>query len=175
VIAPAISERWAERWDLLDEDGRPVGRTALRWEPLREGERHLVVHVYLVNGEGRYLIQKRSMAKELLPGIWDVTGGAVLAGEDSRQGAFREVEEELGLRLEPGALVFIARLKRPDCFVDLWLGRMEARLGELTLQPEEVDAVRFVDADELMEAICVPLELDDAYRAAVERVLLAGA
>jgi len=134
-----------------------------------------VVHVYLVNNEGRYLIQKRSLRKALFPGAWDVTGGAVLAGEDSRQGACREVEEELGLRLDAEALTFIARLKRPDTFVDLWLARMEVDLDALTLQPEEVDAVRFVEAEALLEVIGEPLELDDTYRAAMERLIIEGA
>lgn len=134
-----------------------------------------MVHVFLVDGDGRYLLQKRSLRKELSPGVWDITGGAVLAGEDSRQGALREVEEELGLRLRSETLTFVARFKRPDSFVDVWLGRMDARLEELTLQTDEVDAVRLVEAGEILDLIRVPVELDEAYRAAVEGILLGPA
>lgn len=168
------AEAAVERWDLLDGDGRPTGRFAVRGEPMSEGGRHLVVHVYLVNPEGRFLIQKRSMRKELYPGAWDVTGGAVLAGETSLQGALREVEEELGLRLEPEALAFIARLKCPDHFVDIWLGRTQARIEEMTPQPEEVDDLRYVSAEGLLEEIGTPLELDDAYQTVMEEVFLAS-
>jgi 8-oxo-dGTP pyrophosphatase MutT (NUDIX family) len=169
------AEAAMECWDLLDGDGRPTGRLAIRGKPLPEGGRHLVVHVYLVNPEGRFLIQKRSMLKELCPGAWDVTGGAVLAGEDSRQGALREVEEELGLRLEPEALTLMARLKRPDSFVDIWLGRIEAGIDEMAMQPGEVDDLRFVAAGELLAWIGSPLEMDDAYRAMMDASILGQA
>ena len=164
-----------ERWDVLDEAGRPTGRLAVRGEALPEGGRHLVAHVYLVDGEGRWLIQKRSMTKELWPGLWDITGGAVLAGEDARTGALREVREELGLELDPGSLDFIARLTRPDIFVDVWLGRITAGLDAMTPQPEEVDELRFVSAEELLELITFSEHPDDgAYRALVEDRILGG-
>lgn len=166
------AEAAIEYWDLLDGDGRPTGRLAVRGEPLPEGGRHLVVHVYLVNPEGRFLLQKRSRRKERYPGAWEVTGGAVLAGETSLQGALREVEEELGLRLEPEALSLVARLKSADAFVDVWLGRTQARLEEMTPQPEEVDDLRYVEADALLDGIGAPLERDKTYRAVMAVILL---
>jgi 8-oxo-dGTP diphosphatase len=162
-----------EQWDLLDGEGRPTGGLAVRGEPLGAGDRHLVVHVHLVNPEGRFLVQKRSLRKELWPGAWDVTGGAVQAGEDSLRGAIREVQEELGIRLQPEDLTFMARLKAEDHFADLWLGRIGARIQEMTMQPEEVDDLRFVAAEDLKSFILPPWNDDAAYLAAVEDMVLA--
>lgn len=111
------------------------------------------------------------MRKERHPGAWEITGGAVVAGETSLQGALREVEEELGLRLEPEALSFVARLQGADTFVDIWLGRTQARIEEMTPQPEEVDDLRYVEADALLDGIGAPLERDEAYRAVMAEVL----
>jgi len=36
-----------ERWDLYDQDGRPLGRTVYRGDYLSEGEHHLVVQVWI--------------------------------------------------------------------------------------------------------------------------------
>jgi 8-oxo-dGTP pyrophosphatase MutT (NUDIX family) len=163
-----------EAWDILDPEGRPTGRRILRGEPLGPEERHLVVHVHLVNRAGHFLIQKRSMSKAFSPGAWDVTCGAVLAGEESLQGALREVREELGLRLEPSALAFVARLRRVDSFVDVWLGWIDVEISRLVMQEEEVDALRFVDARELAGLVSGRGRADDGCLALMERLVRDG-
>ena len=61
----------------------------------------MVVHVCIFNGLGQMLIQQRSPEKTIWPELWDVSiGGGVDAGETSRQGAVREVGEELGYDLD---------------------------------------------------------------------------
>ena len=54
------------------------------------------------NHENKFLVQQRSFQKQYFPGIWDVTGGRVQAGETKRQGAVREAWEEVGLRFREG-------------------------------------------------------------------------
>jgi len=160
-----------ERWDILDAEGQPTGRLAVRGEPLGAEDRHLIVHVYLLNPEGDFLIQKRSMKKEVWPGIWDVTGGAVLAGEESLQGALREVEEEIGLRLAPQGLTRVVRLKRVDTFVDVWLGRIDAGIDQMTPQEDEVDALRFVGPGELLELVARNEGRDPSYLECVSQAV----
>ena len=82
-----------ERWDLLDENGRPTGERMVRGEPIRPGRYHRVVHVWVMDSTGRLLIQKRAPFLRLMPGEWTVTSGSAVAGEDSRQAAARELGE----------------------------------------------------------------------------------
>lgn len=142
-----------ELWDILDEKGNQTGRVIERGKPLPEGEYMLAVHIYIRNSKGEYLLQKRSMNKEVLPGIWDTTGGAVTSGEDSLTGAIREVEEEIGISLEPQELELVTRLKRKDSFVDIWFTQKDFDLAQCVLQEEEVDAVEWISAETLIEHI----------------------
>ena len=82
----------AEIWDVYDEEGKKTGKTMSRGVPTH-GEYMLCVHVYLHTPNGKFLVQKRSKSKESHPGVWDVTGGAVLCGEESFDGAKRETLE----------------------------------------------------------------------------------
>ena len=87
--------------DLYDENRVPLGRTAERGGAKGPGELRMVVHVCIFDSAGRLLIQRRTPEKFIWPGLWDVSvGGGVDAGETSRQGAEREVREELGFPLD---------------------------------------------------------------------------
>lgn len=88
-----ISEEW---FDVVDEFDRPIGR-ARRAEVHRCGLRHRSVHMLVFNAAGALFLQKRSLAKDNCPGLWDVSAaGHVEAGEDYADAAPRELAEELG-------------------------------------------------------------------------------
>lgn len=59
---------------------------------------HRVVHVLVFNGNGKLLLQKRSMNKDVAAGKWDTSvGGHVNSGETLDEAVKRETEEELGI------------------------------------------------------------------------------
>jgi 8-oxo-dGTP pyrophosphatase MutT (NUDIX family) len=158
-----------ELWDILNDNGSFTGRVAERDAMLRGEETgyHLVVHVYIVNTRGEWLIQKRSATKAFLPGKWDITGGAVLAGEDSLTAALRETREEIGITLDPELMYIEKRLKWPGCFADIRVARAEFDTTDCTLDPAEVDAVRWVDSDDFLSIVFGETE-DPAYRSLAE-------
>lgn len=157
-----------EIWDIYDEQRRKTGRTAVRGEKLKEGEYHLVVHVWIVDGNGEYLLTKRSTNKSF-PGMWECTGGSALAGEDSLAAALREVKEETGLILDPACGNIVMTLKRQDDFADVWLFRTEYDLSDVKLAPDETcDAIE-ADENEVRKmydsGILVPFAyLDEFFR-----------
>ena len=57
-------------------------------------------------GTRRFLLQKRS-ERVHNPLMWDYLGGGVDQGEDFREAAVREVEEEGGVDLDPDSLQYI--------------------------------------------------------------------
>lgn len=97
-----------EIWDLYDKNKRKLGRTAVRGDDLAEGEYHLVVHIWIKNGEGKYLISQRAATRPTFPLMWECPGGSVIAGENGLDGALRETKEEVGIDLDPkkGSLLF---------------------------------------------------------------------
>ena len=60
-----------------------------------------MVHVWIHNSKGEYLIAQRSANRPTFPLVWECVDGLVIKGEDSLQGALREVKEEVGVDLLP--------------------------------------------------------------------------
>jgi|GEM_PF-1808599 len=85
-----------ELWDLYDRGRKKTGLSQIRGEPIPKGHYHLVVHVWIRNGSGEYLISQRSPDREKDPLKWECVGGSALMGEDSLSAASREVQEERG-------------------------------------------------------------------------------
>ena len=87
-----------EFWDIYDKNKQKTGRTMKRndW-CLKDDEYHLTVLGVIVRPDKKFLITKRVMTKAWAPGWWEVSGGAVQAGEESADAVRREVLEETGL------------------------------------------------------------------------------
>lgn len=143
-----------ERWDVLNRNGAPTGRTVLRGKnSLAPGEYHLVVHIWIVSSDGRFLIQRRSPFKQLMPGEWAATGGAAIAGEDSYTAAHRELFEELGIYSSSQAMKKLTRIYRHTSLLDVWGICVDCDAADLKLQKSEVAAVRWVSRSRLKEMI----------------------
>jgi len=139
----------SELWDLLDDNRLPLGRTADRAAGLRDGELHVVVHVCLFNDRGQMLIQRRTDTKPDWPGLWDFSvGGSVHAGETSREGALREVREELGLDIELARPSFTFNFQYG--FDDFYLLRTDVPLPLAAVPNDEVAEVRWADLDDVV-------------------------
>lgn len=138
-----------EMLDIYDQNGNLTGRTADRSTFLSKGEYFLCAHIILENINGLFLIQQRSDTKPTRPGQWDITAGAVDAGETSLDGALREAKEEVGLVLLRDSMQFLFRDRRRSCFHDVWYIRMPFDLTDCTMQESEVQALRLVTAAEL--------------------------
>ena len=89
-----------EIWYLYNLNGEIIGEHT-RGTMMPENGYHLVVHVWIRNSEGKYLMTKRSANKKTFPLTWECVGGSVLQGEDSFTAALREVHEEVGIILCP--------------------------------------------------------------------------
>ena len=62
-----------------------------------------MVAAALVDGEGRVLLQRRAPGRAMA-GLWEFPGGKVEPGERPEAALVRELEEELGIRVEIAAL-----------------------------------------------------------------------
>ena len=117
-----------ELWDLYNERRELTGRDHVRGEEVPQGCYHLVVHIWIRNSKGEYLISQRSADRPTFPLMWECVGGSVVKGEDSLTGALRETQEEVGPTLSPedGKLVYsvvgrvVSGVKFTD-ILDVWL------------------------------------------------------
>jgi isopentenyldiphosphate isomerase len=87
-----------ECFDLVDGDGKVLGKAPRSVCHSRPGLLHQVVHLHVINSAGQIFLQKRSLTKQIQPGKWDTAvGGHVSSGENIEAALKREAEEELGL------------------------------------------------------------------------------
>lgn len=152
-----------EYWDILDAEGNKTGRLHERGTPMQPGEYMLCVHIWKHNGRGQWLIDKRAPRGSRLDNMWETTGGAAQAGDDSLTAALRETREELGITLDPAKGEFFKREayhgegESPNriggyhFFVDVWVFEHDCPIEDLVLQEGEVTEARWATADEIRE------------------------
>lgn len=134
-----------------------------------------VIAVGLLCGQGRLLLGKRSARRTAYPGVWDLPGGHVEAGETAEQALVRELREELGVTptawrewavlRAPAMGDEATRMLRVHLFlVSQWDG--EPR----NLLPDEHDAVAWFTADDAAKLTLAHAEYPMLFRQAVEVV-----
>lgn len=140
-----------EMIDLYDIHRNPAGETISRGETLPLGRYRLGVQVWLQNDSGLFLLTQRHPRKK--KGLlWEPTGGAVIAGEDTLSAGIRELREEIGVVIAPSALRLLrTALHNGNEFLDTYIARWNGSVGELALQSDEVVDARWVSADELRQ------------------------
>jgi len=140
----------AEIWDLYDSQRQDMHQTMQRGDPVPEGAHHVVVDIWTLTPDGRFLLTQRAPGKRFA-GMWECTGGSVVSGENSLQGALRELEEETGMHAEPEGLELMHSVRVFERFVDTYLHRAEVDLSQLHLQDCEVCDAKLVSYAELCE------------------------
>lgn len=137
-----------EIWDIYDRARKLTGKTHRRGDPLVLGDYHLVVHVWIINNKGEFLITQRAPTKGY-PLMWECTGGSAISGDDSITTAIREVEEELGLTVSPKNGVCLLTQRRGNDFCDVWLFREDFSIEEVVLQENETVNARWASLAEI--------------------------
>lgn len=137
--------------DIYDRDRHRTGKTYFRKDKIPEGGLRLIVHILIFNDRGELLIQQRADHKKM-GGLRDITcGGACQAGEDSQDGARRELKEELGLDIDFSNLRPILTANFDRGFDDFYILRENVVTNDIVLQKEEVKAARWASRDEVFK------------------------
>ncbi|HOP12199.1 MAG TPA: NUDIX domain-containing protein [Oscillospiraceae bacterium] len=146
----------AELWDIYDKGRNKTGKTLERGQLMRQDEYHLVVHVWVRNSRGEWLISKRTPNKPFA-GMWECTGGSALSGEDSITAAVREAREELGIELNPDNGRLFRSVRRqfhnfPD-FSDVWVFSCDCSIESVIFQEGETCDAKWSTSREINEMI----------------------
>lgn len=139
-----------EKRDLYDKNRNLTGETILKGEQIPKDRYIVVVLVFIQNSEGKFLIQKRSKAKN---GKYATTGGHPKTGETSIEGILTEVEEEIGVKMNPKdlKLYFSGKSEDERVFWDDYYIKMDIQnLNDLKLQEAEVDSVEWLSENEIV-------------------------
>lgn len=131
----------------------PTGETMERGELLKPGQYHLVVHIWIIDGQGRLLIQKRAAHLKLMPDIWAATGGSAVAGGGQPHRRRPGAAGGAGHRNRWGGSALCGPDPRRNSFTDIWVLRRDVELSSLRLQTEEVAQAKWVTRTELMDMV----------------------
>lgn len=142
----------SEYWDLYDADRKPLGRTIKRGDAFADGEYYVCCEIWIQNSRGQLLMTQRHPDKKA-GGLWEFTGGGVLAGETTKQAAVRELEEELGVQVDESELSLLEVYQHRNYFMDIFVVKKDMDLATLVLQPEEVVDTKWVSHEELLQMI----------------------
>jgi len=132
---------------VVDENDNVIG-WASRGECHKRGLIHRSVYVIVLNDRGEVFLQKRSMSKDLYPGLYACSAsGHVEYGESYEEAARRELREELGVNAQ---LKWVGKFK---CFSEIereisaiYLCRYN---GPFKLDAEEISEGKFVSIEEI--------------------------
>ncbi|MBQ8200266.1 MAG: NUDIX domain-containing protein [Clostridia bacterium] len=140
-----------ELWDLYTIHRQFTGETHVRGEKLPPDRYHLVVHVWIRNSRGEYLISQRAASRPAFPLKWECVGGSVTAGEDSLEGALREAKEEVGVELEPqnGFLLSSTVRHQYQDIKDDWLFYYDGEIDLHNATTDEVAQSKWMTVDEI--------------------------
>lgn len=114
-MTPPQAQDPDELFDVVTADGEPTGITKRRADVHRDGDWHRAIHVWVYGRDdsGPYLLlNQRGRHKDTWPLALDATVGGHLAAGETVEQAYREVEEEIGLTINPAPLTHIGRRTR---------------------------------------------------------------
>ncbi len=109
------------------------------------------VKALLKNGEGKYLVLRRSLKKYPdVKGRWDIVGGRIEIGTPLLDNLKREIKEETGMDLagEPQLLAAQDILRKEDKHV-VRLTYLGEAIGDIVLDTNENDAYQWFTKAEL--------------------------
>ena len=140
-----------EYLDIYDENMNPIGYTS-RKEVHKKGYWHLTFQCWIISicGDNKYILfQKRHWNKKTFPNYFDVSAAGHLCYGEKVEDGIRELEEELGLKVNFNDLIPIGIIKQQhaeDTFIDnefcnVFLYVCNKPLKEYLLQEDEVSAL----------------------------------
>ena len=141
-----------ELWDLYNAQGIFQNKTIQRGEHIPQGFYHRIVHIWIYNESQEFLIQKRASHLTWFPNRWATTTGSLVSGEyDIMQAAYREVEEELGLKATQLDLEIQCEFTIGTSLVTLFSGFLPSfMLGKIILN-EEVSDIKWMKKGRIEE------------------------
>jgi len=122
----------------------------------------------LIVRECKYLVTRRSRINTYMPLKWDIPGGIVEPGETVEDTIHREVNEEIGLTIDVGRVVYVYanrdQLPVRQTFQTVFICKY--RSGEVCLNPSEHDTYQWLEYDDIASVDMIDFlrELVESYR-----------
>lgn len=153
-----------EMIDVLDENGVKTGEILTRKDVHKLGLWHKIIVIAIIDKDNQILMQQRSFTKDTNPGQWDISAaGHVSAGQTPLEAAVREINEEVGIRVEDKDLNYILTYKKESYvredykdkqIFDCYIAKVkEIDMDKIILQESEVADAKLVTKEEFKNMV----------------------
>ncbi len=143
-----------EFWDLYDHSGNNLHTPIKRGDLIPDGKYHRIIHVWILNERGEFLIQRRASHLKWYGGRWATTTGSILSGQfDFMAEAYRELEEELSLSIMDIFLEFEKELMIGNSIISLYKAFLPSYKIQQTILNEEVSDLKWMSESKIKHLI----------------------
>lgn len=139
----------------VDDSNNPLPPTP-RGETHKKGYWHRTTQIWIINKNKQVLCQRRSLTKEINPGMWEsFFGGHVTDGEDYLENAYKEIKEELGLTIAKDKF-FLFKIHKQNTgkeFRAVYFLQWSGDIQNILKQEDEVEETKWVMIEELKKLL----------------------
>ena len=143
---------------IVNENGDFTGQIMDKEEAHDKNLLHNEVAIFIINNDGKVLLQKRSANKRFAPNKWGLCAGHVDANESLEDAAIREIKEEVGLDVTPKELIPYGKrevtIRDSNSHITyFYYVKCNKKEDEFIIQEEELSEVRWFNIDEIINMI----------------------
>lgn len=144
---------------VVDENNQPLD-PQVRSVVHKNGLWHRTSGIWVINDEKQILCQKRSMKKDVNPGIWETFfGGHLEPGEEYLHNAASEASEELGIPIDAKDIIpyKVFKSDKPNHkeFQHVFGLILNKETSEFAFEKDEIDSLQWKEIDELKRILTV--------------------
>ena len=141
--------------EIVDENGDFTGQIIDKEEAHDKNLLHNEVGIFIINDDGKVLLQKRSANKRFSPNKWGLCAGHVDAYESLETAALREIKEEVGLDLSLKELIPYGEREinisdSNSHITYFYYVICNKKAEEFVIQEEELSEVKWFNIDEII-------------------------
>ncbi len=136
----------------FDEPLEPRSRA----EVITQRHWHRVAHVWIINDKYEVLCQKRSLRKDISPGMWEpFVAGHIQCTDTYFSGALKEVEEETGIcaKKDDLHLVKIYKASSVNEYRAIFYLQWNGDISEVVSEAAEVDEVQWIPLKKVLTPV----------------------
>lgn len=133
----------------------------------------MLLFIKKIDGIEKVFRAKRADTKKFLPGVYELPGGRIDFGEELISGLKREVDEELGMKIEVGDPFFVFtytnEIKGSRSIEVIYFVHFINDITKIKINPEDHSEYGWFSEDELVKRIPETKGLDDVEFQAINK------
>jgi len=153
-----------EHFEIYDQDNQPLHYSKPRNLVHLDGDWHRTVQIFVINQQEQILCNYRSKEKDVFPLFWDLSiGGHITPGESYLSAAVREINEEIGIKIEPHELRFICHFSldgydETTKHIDrehatIFLYKTHFTTADFHFAADEIDAIEYFSFEDIRKSL----------------------